>query len=54
MMHWLSPARVGLSVRSKLADMGYGARLFAKLLGLLGSTLRRPRLLSEQVFFLGN
>lgn len=54
MMRWLSPARVGLSVRSKLADMGYGARLFAKLMGLLGPTLRRPRLLSEQVFFLGN
>ena len=54
MMRWLSPARVGLSVRSKLADMGYGARLFAKLMSLLGPTLRRPRLLSEQVFFLGN
>ena len=53
-MSWLSPARVGLTVRSKLADMGYGARLFAKLLGLLAPTLRRPRLLSEQVFFLGN
>lgn len=54
MMRWLSPARVGMSVRSKLADMGYGARLFIKLLGMLGATLRRPRLLSEQVFFLGN
>src|SRR3989344_349028 len=54
MMRWLSPARVGMSVRSKLADMGYGARLFTTLLGLLGPTLRRPRLLSEQVFFLGN
>ena len=54
MMRWLSPARVGMSVRSKLADMGYGARLFVKLLGMLGATLQRPRLLSEQVFFLGN
>lgn len=54
MMRWLSPARVGLSLRSKLADVGYGARLLMTLLGLLGSTLRRPRLLSEQVFFLGN
>ncbi len=54
MMRWLSPARVGMSVRSKLADMGYGARLFVNLLGMLGATLRRPRLLSEQVFFLGN
>jgi phospholipid/cholesterol/gamma-HCH transport system permease protein len=54
MMRWLSPARVGLAVRSKLADMGYAARLFTTLMGLLGTTLRRPRLLSEQVFFLGN
>jgi phospholipid/cholesterol/gamma-HCH transport system permease protein len=54
MMRWLSPARVGLSVRSKLADVGYAARLFMTLIGLFGATLRRPRLLSEQVFFLGN
>lgn len=53
-MRWLSPARVGMSVRSKLADMGYGARLFLTLLSMLGDTLRRPRLLVEQVFFLGN
>ena len=54
MMRWLSPARVGLAVRSKLADMGYGARLFLTLLSLIGATFRRPRLLVEQVFFLGN
>jgi len=54
MMRWLNPAHVGLTVRSKLADLGYAARLFIRLLGLLGTTLRRPRLLSEQVFFLGN
>lgn len=54
MMRWLSPARVGMSVRTKLADMGYGARLFMTLLGMLGATFRRPRLLVEQVFFLGN
>ncbi len=54
MMRWLSPARVGMSVRSKLADMGYAARLFLTLLSMLGDTFRRPRLLVEQVFFLGN
>ncbi len=54
MMRWLSPARVGMSVRSKLADMRYGARLFLTLLSMLGDTFRRPRLLVEQVFFLGN
>ncbi|MCH8180737.1 MAG: lipid asymmetry maintenance ABC transporter permease subunit MlaE [Proteobacteria bacterium] len=53
-MRWLHPAHIGFAVRSKLADMGYGARLFLKMLSLLGSTLRRPRLLTEQVFFLGN
>ncbi|MBU0918202.1 MULTISPECIES: lipid asymmetry maintenance ABC transporter permease subunit MlaE [Aquabacterium] len=53
-MRWLSPARVGMSVRSKLADMGYAARLFLTLLSMLGDTFRRPRLLVEQVFFLGN
>jgi phospholipid/cholesterol/gamma-HCH transport system permease protein len=54
MMRWLSPARVGMSVRSKLADMGYAARLFLTLLSMLADTFRRPRLLVEQVFFLGN
>ena len=51
MMRWLNPANVGFAVRSKLADMGYGARLFVRLLGLLGATLRRPHLLTEQIFF---
>lgn len=54
MMHWLNPANIGFAVRSKLADLGYGARLFLRLLGLLGATLRRPHLLTEQIFFLGN
>ena len=54
MMHWLNPANVGFAVRSKLADLGYAARLFVRLLGLLGTTLRRPHLLTEQIFFLGN
>ena len=54
MMSWLNPAHIGLAVRSKLADLGYATRLFLRLLGLLGTTLRRPRLLTEQIFFLGN
>ncbi len=54
MINWLNPAYVGHATRSKLADMGYGARLFLRLLATLGATLRRPRLLSEQIFFLGN
>ncbi len=54
MMKWLNPVFVGQATRMKLADMGYGARLFLRLLTTLGATLRRPRLLSEQIFFLGN
>lgn len=54
MMSWLNPSRVGRAVRLKLADLGYGARLFLRLLLSLGATLKRPRLLAEQIFFLGN
>jgi phospholipid/cholesterol/gamma-HCH transport system permease protein len=54
MMGWLNPARIGFAVRSKLADLGFAARLCVRLLSLLSVVLRRPRLLSEQVFFLGN
>jgi phospholipid/cholesterol/gamma-HCH transport system permease protein len=54
MINWLNPAYVGRATLSKLADVGHGARLFLRLLMTLGATLRRPRLLSEQIFFLGN
>jgi phospholipid/cholesterol/gamma-HCH transport system permease protein len=54
MIKWLNPVVVGQATRMKLMDMGYGARLFLRLLSTLGATLRRPRLLSEQIFFLGN
>jgi phospholipid/cholesterol/gamma-HCH transport system permease protein len=54
MIKWLNPVHVGQATRMKLADMGYAARLFLRLMGTLPATLRRPRLLSEQVFFLGN
>jgi phospholipid/cholesterol/gamma-HCH transport system permease protein len=54
MMNWLRPSYVGRAVRLKVADVGYATRLFLRLLLSLGATLRRPRLLSEQIFFLGN
>jgi phospholipid/cholesterol/gamma-HCH transport system permease protein len=54
MMKWLNPVHVGQATRAKLADWGYGLRLFLRLLSTLGATLRRPRLLSDQIFFLGN
>ena len=54
MIRWLQPSWVGQAVRLKVTDIGYATRLFFKLLGTLFATFRRPRLLSEQVFFLGN
>jgi len=53
-MNPLHPARVGYTVRCKLADVGAAARLFVRLLGLLGAALRRPALLRDQILFLGN
>jgi len=47
-------SRIGFAVRSKLADVGTAARLFGRLLLSLGATLRRGRLLVEQIHFLGN
>ncbi len=48
------PAHVGLAMRSKLADLGLGARLFARLfLGSWGSW-RRFGLIRDQIHFLGN
>lgn len=51
---WLSPSALGLAVRVKLADIGASARLFGRLVALTAATLRRPRLVVEQLFFLGN
>ncbi len=53
-MTWYKPADVGFAVRSKLDDLGRGARLFARLLQLSGPTLRRFSLVRDQVHFLGN
>ena len=53
-MSWYHPADVGLAVRSKLADLGYGARLFLRLLASLPSALRRFGLVRDQIHFMGN
>lgn len=53
-MSWWRPSDIGFAVRSELAAIGAGARLLGRLLMLLGSTLRRPALLRDQVHFLGN
>lgn len=51
---WLDPAAVGLAVRGKLVDVGSAARLFGRLVLIGPATARRPRLVVEQLFFLGN
>ncbi len=53
-MTWWKPADIGLAVRTKLDDLGRGARLFVRLVGLLGPSLRRFGLVRDQVHFLGN
>ena len=53
-MSWLNPSDIGFSVRSMLANMGYAARLFAKLLSLAGASLKRFGLVRDQIHFLGN
>lgn len=53
-MSWYRPADVGFATRSKLADMGYGARLFLRLLWSVVPTFRRFGLVRDQIHFLGN
>lgn len=53
-MSWWRPSDIGFALRSRLADLGAGARLFVRLVRMLGTTLRRPALVRDQVHFLGN
>ena len=53
-MSWYRPADAGFATRTLLADLGYGARLFLRLLGSFGSSLRRFGLVRDQIHFLGN
>lgn len=53
-MSWWKPADVGFAVRSKLTDIGHAARLFGRLLSLVGAALRRFDLVRDQIHFLGN
>jgi phospholipid/cholesterol/gamma-HCH transport system permease protein len=53
-MSWYNPADVGFATRSKLADLGRGARLFMRLVALFGPAMRRFGLVRDQVHFLGN
>ena len=47
-------ASLGRWTRGQLAALGQAARLFVRVLGLLPATLARPRLLCDQIHFLGN
>ncbi|MBA2962567.1 MULTISPECIES: lipid asymmetry maintenance ABC transporter permease subunit MlaE [Ramlibacter] len=53
-MSWWKPADVGFATRTALANLGQGARLFVRLLGLSGPALRRFGLVRDQIHFLGN
>jgi phospholipid/cholesterol/gamma-HCH transport system permease protein len=53
-MTWWRPSDVGYAARSKFADVGYSAKLLARLFALVGPTFRRARLVGDQVHFLGN
>jgi phospholipid/cholesterol/gamma-HCH transport system permease protein len=50
----LNPAELGFATRRKLADIGYSARLFFRLVALFGTSLRRFGLIRDQIHFLGN
>ena len=53
-MNRLHPARIGAAVRQQLTQLGMGTRLFGRLLALMGPALGRPRLIGDQIHFLGN
>jgi phospholipid/cholesterol/gamma-HCH transport system permease protein len=53
-MNWLNPVNLGFAVRSKLANMGYAARLFWQLLKLVAPSFKRFSLIRDQIHFLGN
>jgi phospholipid/cholesterol/gamma-HCH transport system permease protein len=45
---------VGAWLRESVASLGFGIRAFFTVLGASGSVLRRPRLVIEQLHFIGN
>ena len=45
---------LGFFIRRNLTGLGYAARMFALVLVRSGSLLKRPRLVSDQVLFVGN
>lgn len=54
MIGWLRPQRVGRAARGFLAELGRAARMLVHLFALGGKAFARPRLLMDQIHFLGN
>lgn len=53
-MSWWRPSDAGYAVRRKIGDMGYGTRLFMRLVQLAGPSFRRFGLIRDQIHLLGN
>ena len=47
-------ARIGIWLRHSVANLGFTVRAFVTILRYSGSLLRRPRLVTEQLHFIGN
>ena len=47
-------SNLGLGVREQLSQLGHAARLFFRLLAMIGPVLKRFGLVRDQIFFLGN
>lgn len=47
-------SNLGFAVREQLGNMGHAARLFIRLLVMMGPALKRFGLVRDQIFFLGN
>ncbi len=53
-MTWYKPEDVGFAARAKMANLGYAARLFFRLLVSVVPTFKRFGLVRDQIHFLGN
>ena len=47
-------SNLGLDVREQLSHLGHAARMFIRLLVMMGPALKRFGLVRDQIFFLGN
>jgi phospholipid/cholesterol/gamma-HCH transport system permease protein len=47
-------ARIGGGLRMSVTDLGLAFRTFFSMLGVSGGLLRRPRLVTDQIHFIGN